>query len=65
MIRNAGNYLILGVGIVLFGLICFAWAVVASLLWPVLPARTGRRLGRRGAMRGFRIFMTTMEAVGA
>lgn len=63
--RTAWNYVLLGVGIVLFALMCFAWAVIASLLWPVLPARIGRRIGRRAAMYCFRAFLATMEALGA
>ena len=65
MIRAAWNCVIFAVGIVLITAICFTWAVAASLLWPLLPARAGRRVGRRGAMIGFRIFVSAMEALGA
>jgi 1-acyl-sn-glycerol-3-phosphate acyltransferase len=65
VVRTAWNYLLLGLGVLLFAFICFAWAIAASLLWPLLPARTGRRIGRLGAMYGFRAFTSTMEALGA
>jgi 1-acyl-sn-glycerol-3-phosphate acyltransferase len=52
-------------GAALFAVIAFIWAVIAFVLMLVLPARARRRAGRVGAMWGFRIFLTTMEALGA
>ena len=65
MIRRAWNHGLLGVGIVLFVVTCFAWAVASWILWPLLPARVGRRVGRLGAMAGFRGWLATMEFLGA
>lgn len=65
MIRLAWNYALLGFGIVLFTAICFVWAVVAWVLWPLLPARTGRKVGRFGAMAGFRAWLWSMDFAGA
>lgn len=65
MIRTAWNYFIYGLGIVVYVVPCFAWALVCWVLWPLLPARLGRRVGRFGAMAGFRFFLTTMEWLGA
>jgi 1-acyl-sn-glycerol-3-phosphate acyltransferase len=65
MIRTAWNYVLLAIGIVLFFWICFTWGVVSTLLAPILPARIGRRVGRRGAMNWFRLFTWAMEALGA
>jgi 1-acyl-sn-glycerol-3-phosphate acyltransferase len=64
MIRQAWGYAVLSVGIALFAAVCFAWALVAWVLWP-LPARWARPLGRRGAMLGFRFYLAIMEALGA
>jgi 1-acyl-sn-glycerol-3-phosphate acyltransferase len=63
--RRAWNAVLMGVGSVLFAAICFTWAVVSWLLWPLLPARAGRRVGRLGAMAGFRGWLSTMEFLGA
>ena len=65
MMRRTANYALLIVGGMLFAVTCFIWAVVSTLLWPLLPARIGRRVGRSGAMLGFRGFLATMELLGA
>jgi 1-acyl-sn-glycerol-3-phosphate acyltransferase len=63
--RVAWSYTLLAFGGLLMALICFTWALVAIVLNLVLPAAAARRVGRYGAMASFRIFLTTMEAVGA
>ena len=65
LFRAAWSYAVFTVGIVLFALECFVWAVLALLLSVFLPASIGRRAGRHGAMWGFRIFLGVMEALGA
>jgi 1-acyl-sn-glycerol-3-phosphate acyltransferase len=65
MIRAAWAYVVMGAGFALLGLFTFAWGVVSLLLLPLLPARIGRQVGRRGAMYGFRAYLATMEALGA
>lgn len=65
MIRRAWNYFLLALGIVLFTVPCFTWAVASWVLWPLLPARIGRRAGRLGAMWGFRWILWAMELLGA
>ena len=59
------RYAVVAVGIVLLALICFVWGLAALILYPLLPARIGRRVGRLGAMWGFRSYLTIMEALGA
>jgi len=54
MMRRTWNFVLLAVGGALFAAICFVWAVASTLLWPLLPAGVGRRVGRAGAMFGFR-----------
>lgn len=63
--RAVWSYGILAVGLLVFALVSFAWAVLALVLNLVLPAATARRVGRHGAMWGFRIFLGVMEALGA
>jgi len=59
------DYTILALGIALLAIECFVWGVIALALYPVLPAKTGRKVGRIGAMWGFRIYLGAMEALGA
>lgn len=65
MMRRAWSHVLLAVGAVLFAAVCFTWAVASCVLWPLLPARIGRRVGRQGAMWGFRGYLATVEMLGA
>jgi 1-acyl-sn-glycerol-3-phosphate acyltransferase len=65
MIRKAWNTVLFGLGVATFTAVCFTWALVSSILWPLLPRPAGRRVGRFGAMMGFRFFLWTMELAGA
>ena len=59
------RYALLAFGAFLIALICFVWALVSLVLYPLLPARLGRKVGRWGAMWSFRIFLSTLQALGA
>lgn len=59
------DYGILYFGLVYLAVLCFIWAIVALLLYPVLPVATGRRVGRAGAVGVFRLYLSSMEALGA
>lgn len=63
--KAAWDYALLALGIALLALECFAWGVIALLLQPFLPAKSGRKVGRVGAMWGFRLYLGAMEALGA
>jgi 1-acyl-sn-glycerol-3-phosphate acyltransferase len=65
MIGRAWGTLILALGALLLATFCLAWALAAVLLLPLLPAATGRRVGRLGAMYGFRAWLAIMETLGA
>ncbi|HUQ29003.1 MAG TPA: 1-acyl-sn-glycerol-3-phosphate acyltransferase [Usitatibacter sp.] len=65
MLRAVWGTFLMVLGAVLFLIICFLWAFVAVALSLILPARWGRKVGRHGAMWCFRIFLGTMEALGA
>ena len=59
------RYAIVAAGIVLFALICFTWSLASLVLYPLLPARIGRKVGRLGALWAFRSFLAAREALGA
>jgi 1-acyl-sn-glycerol-3-phosphate acyltransferase len=65
MIRRAWNSVLLALGVATFTAVCFVWALVSSILWPLLPRTAGRRVGRLGAMMCFRLFLWAMEVLGA
>jgi 1-acyl-sn-glycerol-3-phosphate acyltransferase len=65
MIKSVYSYTLLVLGAVLLVVICFAWAVVSTVLLPFLPAGAGRRVGRLGAMGSFRLFLAPLELAGA
>jgi 1-acyl-sn-glycerol-3-phosphate acyltransferase len=45
----------------LLGLICLAWSVFALPLYYILPCGLGTRVGRRGIMRGFRLYAWSLS----
>lgn len=47
-----------------FGLMCFCWSTVASVLYPLLPQRWGIPLGRMAIRVIFRLFVATMRSTG-
>jgi 1-acyl-sn-glycerol-3-phosphate acyltransferase len=63
--RAAWEYLVLGLGFAILGLVTFAWALVSLPLLVLLPAGLGRRTGRVAAMYVFRGYLATLEALGA
>jgi 1-acyl-sn-glycerol-3-phosphate acyltransferase len=65
LVRAAWEYLVLALGGLLLAVFCATWGAIALLLYLVLPASTGRRIGRLGAMWGFRAYLGFMEALGA
>lgn len=65
ILRAARDYTVLGIGIALLAVECFAWALVSVPLYLLLPAAVGRRVGRIVAMHAFRAYLAIMEALGA
>lgn len=63
--KAAWDYAVLAFGIALLAIQCALWGLVSLALHAVLPARWGRKAGRVGAMWGFRIYLSAMEALGA
>lgn len=48
----------------LLGSVSLLWNLIAMLLYPVLPAALGRRLGRLVIARSYRLFWATASATG-
>lgn len=63
--RGAYEYLALGLGWGLLGLLGLLWLPIAALLFPLLPEALGRRLGRR-VIRGIsRLYLRWLVLLGA
>lgn len=65
MIARAWGVVVLALGALWFVVLSLAWALVALLLLPFLPVAVGRRVGRVGAMYGYRCVLATLGALGA
>lgn len=50
------------VGLTCLGLLCLAWTPIALLIFPLLPERRGRALGRYTIMAAFRLYLACLEA---
>jgi 1-acyl-sn-glycerol-3-phosphate acyltransferase len=64
-LRALWAYTALWYGLALLGLGSLAWSVLAVPLRRLLPAVTGRALGRGVIARGFRCYLGALETVGA
>ena len=66
LLRRPHDVLRLALGWLFLALICLSWSAIALLLRPLLGNGTvGRRIGRRAAMRGFRLYLRVLSALGA
>ena len=63
-LKTIRDYAIAAFGFPLLVVMCFLWGIASAVLLVVLPARVGRRVGRVGAMAGFRTYLAIMEALG-
>jgi 1-acyl-sn-glycerol-3-phosphate acyltransferase len=63
-LKTVRDYAIAAFGFPLLGVMCFLWGIAAAVLLVVLPVRVGRRVGRVGAMAGFRTYLAIMQALG-
>lgn len=46
------------------GMLCLAWTPIAIVVYPLLPVRQGRALGRFIISRGFRLYLMTLVKSG-
>lgn len=54
------DYLVLYMGLAWLGLLCLGWTLITILLYPFLPRRYARRVGRFAIMAGFRIYLYSL-----
>jgi len=64
LFKTATDYVLLYFSLVLLGLICLSWSVIALALYPLLPRRQGIAAGRFGIMFGFRIYSWYLQVTG-
>ena len=60
-LKIAYEYFALYTSLTLLGLICLIWSVFALPLFYLLPRQLGKKLGRRGIMRGFRLYSWSLS----
>ena len=58
---NAYDYLVIYLGLTWLGVLCLAWTPIALLIYPLLPERHGRALGRRFTMVAFRFYLRSLS----
>jgi len=58
------DYAVLYLGLAWLGLLCLGWTLVTILLYPLLPDRHARRLGRFAIMAGFRVYLASLTLSG-
>ncbi|MHB8914508.1 MAG: lysophospholipid acyltransferase family protein [Thiobacillus sp.] len=58
------DYLVLYLGLTWLGVVCLTWTPVALLVYPLLPLRWGRALGRYVIMGGFRLYLGSLQLSG-
>ena len=58
------DYLVLYLGLIWLGVVCLTWTPVAILVYPLLPLRWGRALGRYVIMGGFRLYLSSLQLSG-
>ena len=55
------DYLVLYLGLIWLGIVCLTWTPIALLVYPILPMRWGRALGRYVIMAGFRLYLGSLS----
>jgi 1-acyl-sn-glycerol-3-phosphate acyltransferase len=58
---NAYDYAVLYLGLFWLGIQCLGWTLIAVILYPLLPQRWGRPLGRRVIMAAFRAYLGSLS----
>ena len=59
------EYLCMVLGLGFLGLMCLGWTPIAAVLYVIMPADAGRRLGRRVISGGFNAYIHWLEWLGA
>lgn len=58
---SAYDYTVLYLGLFWLGFQCLGWTLIAVILYPLLPQRWGRPLGRRVIMAAFRAYLGSLS----
>ena len=58
---SAYDYTVLYLGLFWLGIQCLGWTLIAVILYPLLPQRWGRPLGRRVIMAAFRAYLGSLS----
>lgn len=61
---RAYDYLVFFLGLCLIGTLCLSWSLLAMLLYPFLPGRLARPLGRCAITLVFRMFLAGLSLSG-
>jgi 1-acyl-sn-glycerol-3-phosphate acyltransferase len=61
VLLNGYDYLVLYLGLAWLGVLCLAWTPFAITLYPLLPMRWGRALGRYVIMVAFRLYLASLS----
>ena len=64
LLRTAYEYLVLYASLLLLGLICLSWSLLALPLYLFLSRRSAIIFGRFGIMAGFRLYAHWLVRVG-
>src|SRR3990167_2901131 len=59
---NGYDYLVLYLGLAWLGILCLAWTLMATIIYPLLSERRGQALGRYAIMVVFRIYLASLRA---
>ncbi len=65
LLRRLHEYVLLYLGLGYLGAICLLWTPIAMVLYPLLPARVGRRVGRFVVNQGFNTYIHFLTLIGA
>lgn len=63
-LKRPYEYFVFYGGLVLFAALCLGWSLIATVLYFVLPARLGAKVGQFGIMATFRIYLFVLRATG-
>jgi len=61
LLKTAYEYFALYTSLALLGLICLTWSLFALPLYYILPRKLATRVGRRGIMHGFRLYVWSLS----
>ena len=61
VLLNGYDYLVLYLGLVWLGILCLAWTLIATIIYPLLSEHRGRALGRYAIMMVFRCYLASLR----